>query len=144
VAAESVTLLSLDSSAVVFEQVLSVELDSARFVITDPAEWRTYWKKLTKWMTPSPSVPELNFDQHSLLVAAGGDQLHHGDGVDVEAIAVLKNVLLAVVVTTRRCGPFPEHSSPLQIVMVPAVHGRVTFLEKQEGAISCMPFTPAP
>lgn len=115
--------------------------DSVRIVVRDPDTWRMQWERATSERNDPPPRPDVNFDEHMVLVVAAGRQ-SPGDRIQVDSAGVRterttedeEEVFEVVVRTVEGCAAIRSDIYPLTIVRVPRFDGTVSFVERVEQA----------
>lgn len=110
--------------------------DSVRLAVRDMATWQQVWAQATSTQAEPPPLPQVDFSQEMVLVAAAG-QMHPGDQIRVDSAGVRAGVFVAVVRTITACRPFPAAAYPLDIVRVMRSDLEVTWTERRERAPDC-------
>ncbi|MDH4349753.1 MAG: hypothetical protein OEW80_02850 [Gemmatimonadota bacterium] len=110
--------------------------DSVRLAVRDMATWQQVWAQATSTQGEPPPLPQVDFSQEMVLVAAAG-QMHPGDQIRVDSAGVRTGVFVAVVRTITACRPFPAAAYPLDIVRVRRSDLEVTWAERRERAPDC-------
>jgi hypothetical protein len=110
--------------------------DSVRLAIRDMATWQQVWAQATSTQGSPPPLPQVDFTQEMVLVAAAG-QMHPGDQIRIDSAGVRAGVFVAIVRTITACRPFPAAAYPLDIVRVQLSEREVTWTERRERAPDC-------
>jgi hypothetical protein len=110
--------------------------DSVRLAIRDMATWQQVWAQATSTQGSPPPLPQVDFTQEMVLVAAAG-QMHPGDQIRIDSAGVRAGVFVAIVRTITACRPFPAAAYPLDIVRVQLSEREVTWNERRERAPDC-------
>jgi hypothetical protein len=109
--------------------------DSQRVVIRDAAAWRQYWTVIHRPFIPPPAMPEVDFDQEMILVAAMGTRPTGGfviriDSVTADSARVL--VQVTKILPGRGCAVPAAVTQPVDLVRLPATALPVSFAEREE------------
>lgn len=110
--------------------------DSVRLAVHDMATWQQVWAQATSTQGSPPQLPQVDFTQEMVLVAAAG-QMHPGDQIRIDSAGVRAGVFVAIVRTITACRPFPAAAYPLDIVRVQRSDREVTWTERRERAPDC-------
>lgn len=113
----------------------SGHLEAGRVVIRDAAEWELYWAKIVAQVSPSPPVPQVDFDRQVVVAAAMGQRPSGGFTIAVDAV-FLKSGTVHVVVKSvapgRNCGVASVMTAPVVAVTIDRVEAPVRFVERTE------------
>lgn len=115
--------------------------DSVRIVVRDQDAWREQWGRATSQRADPPPLPQVDFEQHMVLVVGAGRK-SPGDRIQVDSAGVRtertteleEDVFEIIVRTVEGCARIPADVYPLTIVRVPRFEGRVSFVERVERA----------
>src|SRR5512134_158290 len=110
--------------------------DSVRIAVRDMATWQQVWAQATSTQGEPPPLPQVDFSQEMVLVAAAG-QMHPGDQIRIDSAGVRAGVFVAIVRTITACRQFPAAAYPLDIVRVQLSEREVTWTERRERAPDC-------
>lgn len=105
--------------------------DEARLVVRDAALWAEIWRIFTRHQEPRPPVPEVDFSESMLIVAARGECASGGYGIEFVSIEEGDREIVA---TVREIDPGPGAfvtlaiTYPVAIALYPATELPVRFV----------------
>lgn len=96
-------------------------------------EWAAYWAVIHANQSPRPSLPEVDFDRETVLVAAMGRQ--ETGGHEIRIGEVLQSPAGLVVIVTEShpaedCAVTQAVTAPVDVVRVPTTASQVRFIER--------------
>jgi hypothetical protein len=56
-------------------------------LITHVNEWRAIWKKISADQTPQPALPQVNFDEKTLVACFMGEQRSGGFRIEIQSLS---------------------------------------------------------
>jgi len=134
--------LALAGDSVPRVQLLSIQnaesgLAAPRHELIDNAEaWHAVWADAYRHHAPAqvPPVPDIDFSQDAVLLAAAGTRGAQGFTYRIEHVALADGVLHAYVLEEyAHCGTLPAMSAPVHAVRVPRMAPTATFeLDKRQ------------
>jgi hypothetical protein len=127
------TVVPLDSSLASYYRYSSGLPDSARLVVRTSAEWTTLWNRIVANHGPRPAVPDIDFSNEMLLVAAMGTRNTGGYSIEIEAVDRGSSSITASVRTRspgKTCGTTAALTAPVAIVRIPKSTLPVQFVEE--------------
>jgi hypothetical protein len=105
-----------------------------RLVIRSQERWAEVWAVIHRTRHPLPDLPQVDFRENVVVVAAMGSRPTGGFSVGIEGVARAGDDL-EVLVEERSPGPgcltTQAVTSPMVAVRIPAPTGRVRFVERQ-------------
>ena len=111
--------------------------DQLRIVVRDRDTWVEVWKRINSGPNSqnAPPMPEIDFTQEILVVAAMGFRPTSGYQITIDAAYLIESYpRLEVVVRSvenTRCGGFTVITAPIDIVRIPRTDRPVVFRETQ-------------
>ena len=114
--------------------------ESSRLVIRDRDAWRSIWSKLYERTSPIPPMPEIDFANEVVVVAALGER--GSGGFNVVFSGATENDSGGIDVTVRaaspgdRCAMLTVLTQPVDIARVPRVYSSIRFVERNE-VVNC-------
>jgi protease stability complex PrcB-like protein len=104
-------------------------------VVRDSAAWHRLWEEIHATTTPVPDLPQVDFSQDMILVAAMGSQPTGGYDILLTG-ATQDSAGLTVALLERRpgteCMTTQALTRPLDLAKVPRLDGEVRFVESLE------------
>ena len=98
--------------------------------VTNSTQWRELWAKHSAQRTPAEKVPEINFDQETVLFAALGRRNAGGHKIEIAEVKSVGDAT-EVLVNTRTPKPggiqIQALTAPFHIVAVPKLTTPVKF-----------------
>jgi hypothetical protein len=119
--------------------------DSVRLVVRGQRDWEDVWSRATSRRADPPPLPEVDFSQDMVLIAAAG-QMATGDRIYIDDLSVRRqltadddpeDVLDIVVQTIKGCGRFAGETYPVEIVRVLRFDGPITWVEQSRTNPDC-------
>jgi hypothetical protein len=110
----------------------------ARLVVHDDTTWAQLWPSIAGTTRPLPQVPEIDFADHAVVIAAMGPRTSGGYSIRIDDAATLyDNAWISVVEQSpgATCVVTDSPSSPVAVVLVPAFGGAARFVERTEQTI---------
>ena len=104
--------------------------DQQGVVVASPSEWETLWEQLHRYTIPRPTLPEVDFTQHTLLAVFAGEKRSGGYTIQIERVTRTDQ---AVIVRVTETAPGPEDITtalityPYQVVKIPRISLPVHF-----------------
>lgn len=104
--------------------------DEQGIVISSPTDWQTLWEQIHRYSLPQPSLPEVDFTQHTLLAVFAGEKRSGGYGIRVEKMSRTDQTMIVHVIGTS---PAPDEMTialityPYQIVKILDTHLPIRF-----------------
>jgi hypothetical protein len=86
--------------------------DQQGVVIDSPAEWEGLWEQLHRNTIPRPALPEVDFEQYTLLAVFAGEKRSGGYAIQVEKVTQTEG---AVIVHTIETAPGADQMAAAQI-----------------------------
>jgi hypothetical protein len=107
-----------------------------RLVIRDRDEFDEFWRKLFRFVSDKPALPEIDFSREMIVVAAMGQQPTSGYHILIDSACEVDNQLEVSVRSTNfsKCGQFPVVTAPADMVRLPKTDLPVTFRETETTA----------
>jgi hypothetical protein len=130
-----------DSVPVAFREIsgaktqASNHTDSGRVVIRDAAEWERFWGAIVAAVSPSPPVPEIDFERQMVLAAAMGQRPSGGYTIDIDAVYLSGGTVFVVVKSVNpgpTCGGASVMTAPVVAVAIDRLDAPVHFVERTE------------
>lgn len=106
----------------------------ARRVITDARTWSAVWSQIWASFTPAPAVPEIDFSQSTVVIAAMGNKPSGGYAVSLEAFEHDGRIYAVVLEQSPgpTCATTAAITAPMAAVRISGAGRPVTFVEKKE------------
>jgi hypothetical protein len=107
--------------------------DSARLVIRDADQWQQAWSGVGRITSPSQPLPQVDFSQEMVIVAALGERATGGFGIFVDsAYQQVDHVEVVVrkVSPGTNCGTTQALTQPVDIARIAASGQAVRFRER--------------
>lgn len=142
-AAGTLTEVPADAQRVSFDEI--DELDSPfsafsepqRMVITDAEAWAEAWQRFHGAVEPMPAIPNVDFTQRMVILAAMGQRSSGGYQIAVEGVYRDADRLIVEVRETSpgpRCVTTAALTSPATAVITDRFDGEVAWVEKTSEA----------
>ena len=99
-------------------------LEKKQVLITDNEAWTTFWASMQKSTGNLPEIPEIDWEENSVLAAFMGQQSSGGYSVKIEGITIVgqdANVSIVYVSPGKTCFVPMMLSQPFTIVKVKGV-----------------------
>lgn len=107
---------------------------SERIVVRDADSWRSVWAEIYKGYTPTPALPQVDFAQEMIVVAALGSRPTGGFGILFDDANEGDGGSTVVRVRTisphSNCGVTTAVTSPVDIARLPRRDGGVHFVDR--------------
>ena len=114
--------------------------ESTRLVIRDRDAWRSTWNKLYERTSPIPPMPEIDFSNEVVMVAALGERGSGGYNVVFSGATENESGGIDVIVRATspgdRCARLTVLTQPVDIARVPRTYGSIRFVERQ-AVVNC-------
>lgn len=107
--------------------------DPARVIVTDAQQWAQVWGAIWRNHSPEPALPQIDFAQERVVVAALGQRNSGGYGILVESAAQHPDYVEVVVQKVSpgaRCGVTAALTQPVDVARIPAGTLPVRFRER--------------
>lgn len=104
-----------------------------RTVIRDSDDWQAMWSKMVGPEAPIPPVPDVDFSQYMLVLAASGTKPSGGYSISIDGVYKHDNYLYASVTETspgRACGVTTALTTPVDAVLVQRSDAPIVFVEE--------------
>jgi hypothetical protein len=104
-------------------------------VIRTPAQWKQVWTDIWQNHSTHPALPEIDFAQEMVVVAALGERPTGGYSIFIDAASTEADgiaVRIRSVSPTNGCGVTLALTQPVDIARIPRKEGRVRFEQRQE------------
>jgi hypothetical protein len=114
--------------------------ESSRLVIRDRDAWRSVWNKLYERTSVIPPLPEIDFSNEVVVVAAlgengsGGYNVLFGSATENESGGI--DVIVRAISPGNRCAMPAVLTQPVDIAKVPQGYSSVRFVERKE-VVNC-------
>jgi hypothetical protein len=103
-----------------------------RLVVRDDATWQTVWTSIWRGTTPTPALPNVDFANEMVIVAALGSRSTGGYSIVVDSAVMSSNGLTAWVGTSSPgpgCITTQAFTSPVDIARVQRFDAQVSFVD---------------
>jgi hypothetical protein len=104
-------------------------------VVRSPAQWKAVWTDIWRNHSTHPALPDIDFAQEIVVVAALGERPTGGYSIFIDAASSESDgiaVRIRSVSPANGCGVTLALTQPVDIARIPRREGRVRFEEKQE------------
>ncbi|TVR12966.1 MAG: protease complex subunit PrcB family protein [Phormidium sp. GEM2.Bin31] len=106
--------------------------DSFERLITEESEWQGFWQQLHGTVSPSPDIPEIDFENYSIIAVGLGDRSDGSYGVQVDRVRQEGEELVVHYLETRGCGMATMAiTQPYHIVRIERTSRPVSFQHHQ-------------
>jgi len=109
---------------------------SERIVIRDVESWRAIWAEIFKGRSSAPELPQVNFAQEMVVVAALGSRSTGGFGILIDGANEAGNGATLISVRTfspgPRCGTTQAITTPVDLARLARRDGEVRFVDRAE------------
>ncbi len=100
--------------------------------ITDESDWPLFWQQLQRNTSPVADIPEIDFEQYSLIAVGLGDRPDGSYGVEIDQVRREDNRLIVDYLETRSCGMATMAiTQPYQIIRIERTRLPVSFQHHQ-------------
>lgn len=107
-----------------------------RIVVRDVDSWRSVWAEIFKTYSPIPPLPQVDFAQEMVVVAALGGRPSGGFSIFIDGANDGGNgatvVRVRAVSPGAQCGVHTAITTPVDIARLPRREGAVSFLDRAE------------
>lgn len=103
-----------------------------RLIVRDDATWQAVWTSIWRGLTPTPSLPNIDFTKEMVIVAALGSRSTGGYGIVVDSALMTTNGLKVWVGTSSpglTCGTTQAFTSPVDIARIQRIDAPVGFVD---------------
>jgi hypothetical protein len=114
--------------------------ESSRLVIRDRGAWRSIWDKLYQRTSLVPALPEIDFSNEVIVVAALGERgsgaynVVFGGATENESGGI--DVVVRVISPGNRCALPAVLTQPVDLARVPRAYDSIRFVERKE-VVNC-------
>ncbi len=100
--------------------------------ITDESDWQHFWQQLQGNTSPAADVPEVDFEQYSLIAVGLGDRPDGSYGLEIDRVRQQGEELVVHYLETRSCGMATMAiTQPYQIIRIERTNRPVSFQHHQ-------------
>ncbi|HEX6966529.1 MAG TPA: protease complex subunit PrcB family protein [Gemmatimonadaceae bacterium] len=113
--------------------VYSGIVDRVRTVIRDSSDWQGMWDRMVGSQSPAPPVPDVDFPQYMIVLAAMGTKPTGGYAISIDGVYRSGSYLYASVTETspgRNCVVTEAQTAPVDAVLVPRSDAPIIFVEE--------------
>jgi hypothetical protein len=124
----------LDPLIPIVHEVYTGFAEPDRLVVRDAETWADVYARSFAGRSEVPPRPAVDFASEMILVAAQGSQGSSGYDISIDRAAAQAGRLMAEVIQVvpdERCPVLAVITSPVVMVRVPALSGRVEFVERR-------------
>jgi hypothetical protein len=104
-----------------------------RMVVSDRTSWSKIWPNLAMGHSPAPSLPAVDFDRETIVIAAMGRRSTGGYIITVDSATAAGDTVTLVITEHspgRTCGTTAALSSPVAIARIFRPRAIVRFVER--------------
>lgn len=106
--------------------------ESFEQMITQESDWQEFWEQLHGTMSPSPDIPEIDFENYSVIAVGLGDRPDGSYSVEVDQVRLDDNSLIVHYNERRSCGMATMAiTQPYQVVRIERTTAPVSFRRHQ-------------
>ncbi|OAB59120.1 hypothetical protein AY600_06605 [Phormidium willei BDU 130791] len=100
--------------------------------MTDESDWQRFWQQLQGNTSPAADIPEIDFEQYSLIAVGLGDRPDGSYGVQIDRVRQQDEGLVVHYLETRSCGMATMAiTQPYQIIRIERTRLPVSFQHHQ-------------
>ena len=111
--------------------------DPERIVVRDATAWAVTWKRIWAPSSPPPPLPEIDFAQEMVVVAALGQRPTNGYDIFIDTATASGADVSVSVRSVASCGFLTVVTHPVDVARLPRRTGKVRFKEKEDQGRPC-------